>query len=465
MIRTFFFIFQFLFFTGIWNTGQAQQSAASSENNYSIQSAISRALQRNNQVLASAFSIKKASWDRKLAWSQLLPEISLNTRYTWIDDSTLALRDFSRYFNDPNSPFQIPRTVFQNAYSTSLDISVPLFDGALFNGLAIAGTNVKMAQQQGKTVKDNVIFQVVSGYLAVLKSRDILDLQKEYLELSRLNSQKAERMFAAGRYSKTESLRWKVEHQQQKSLVVSNETLLRNNVSVLRRVLGLKVTDEIDIDASIPAKIRRESERLEKLPEAELLQMILLSDAKLIAVNAGLSAGKFDAEMSRLLYRNAYASYLPKVSATYSHAWRENNSLALDDYSPKTFMIHVRVPIFSGFKNLSSVKSSYYAHKQKEELFKDQIQQTRHHLTQLVHRLVDLRMRRDLNRAEVEFNAHNYKVVARQKEAGLISNIAFIDAKLSLQNARLAEISTQYDFISNMVELYFLLGKLHLIVD
>ena len=52
-----------------------------------------------------------------------------------------------------------------------------------------------------------------------------------------------------------------------------------------------------------------------------------------------------------------------------------------------------------------------------------------------------------------------------QKERGLISNIDFIDAKLNLQNAELSDINNQYDFISAMVELYYLLGKLDSIVS
>ena len=53
----------------------------------------------------------------------------------------------------------------------------------------------------------------------------------------------------------------------------------------------------------------------------------------------------------------------------------------------------------------------------------------------------------------------NYRIVEQQKEQGFVSNLDFIDAKLNLQNAKLNDISAHYDFITAMVELYYLLGK------
>ena len=57
-------------------------------------------------------------------------------------------------------------------------------------------------------------------------------------------------------------------------------------------------------------------------------------------------------------------------------------------------------------------------------------------------------------------NKNNYRIVEQQRDKGLISNIDYIDAKLNLQNAELENISTQFDFISTMVQLYYLVGRI-----
>ncbi|KAA3616697.1 MAG: TolC family protein [Calditrichaeota bacterium] len=451
-------------------TDSNAQTSSGAVKHISMQEAIARALHKNNQIRANQYAVRKAGWDRKNAWSQLLPDISLNSRYTWIDDSTYVLRDFFRqnirlFFPNIPESVEIPQTVFQTSYFSSVDISAPLFNAAILNGLFIANANVRMAEEYGTSMKDNITFQVVSSYLNVLKGLDVLKLQHDYLELSQLNYEKAERLFGAGRYSKTEALRWKVEYQQQKSQVATSRTVLHTNQSLLRRLLNMDLQEEIEIVDQIPAQIKNESDRIAILTEDALLKMVQLSDDALISANAALAAGRANEDISRLLYKNSYAAYLPQVTASYSHSWQENNTFALDDYSPKVFSINLSVPLFTGFKNLTSVKSAYYEHKKTEELFQDQLKNIRHILTEIINRLMDLRTLRELTKVEVEYNEHNYKVVAQQKERDLVSNIEFIDAKLNAQNARLNAINAEYDFISSMVELYYLLGRLGAIVE
>jgi len=81
-------------------------------------------------------------------------------------------------------------------------------------------------------------------------------------------------------------------------------------------------------------------------------------------------------------------------------------------------------------------------------------------LTQTVNRLIDLKTQLAMARDNVTLSRNNYDIVASQKAKGLVSNIDFIDAKLNLQNTQLALLKNKYEFISAMVELYYLLGKL-----
>ena len=429
-----------------------------------MEEAISRALGRNNLIRASEFGLKKASWDKVNAWTQFLPYVSFNTRMTHIDDQTYALRDFRRYL-PPEIRDQIPQTVFQQTYFTSFDVSVPLFNGALLNGLFLAKANENMARHLSASTRENIVYQVVSGYLNVLKAQEILNLQEDYLDLSRRNFEKAERLYNAGRYSKTEVLRWKVDFQQQKSVVVSNASILRSQLTNLKRLLDIENPNLVEIEGQIPELIQEESEHLAQMSDEDILELIPVDNERLIQANSALSAAESGQQTSKFAYRNAYMSYLPSLTASYSYAWFENNTLDLDDYSPKTFMVNLSVPVFTGFQNLSDVKSSYYDYRRSQEEFKDQLKETRYYLTETINRILNLKTQRELSKTNAEFTEHNYRVVAQQKEEGLVSNIDFIDAKLNLQNAKLEEINVQYDFISAMVELYYLLGKVESILE
>lgn len=272
-------------------------------------------------------------------------------------------------------------------------------------------------------------------------------------------------MQEAGRYSKMEALRWKVDYQQQKSLVRNSESILRSSHSMLKRVLNLGMNDQIKTEESIPQMLLDESSRLEKLSDEELLKLIALNDDQLIEANAALAAAKSNEKLSKLMYRDTYSAYFPNVSLSYQYAWRENNTIELDDYSPQTFMINLSFPLFNSFQDYSTGKSTYYAYKQSQEQFSDQLQNTRYVLTETVNKIINLNTQRELSKTNVEYSEYNYRIAENQKEKGLISNIDFIDAKLNLQNARLTDIKNEYDFIAAIVELYYLTGRLNSIFE
>jgi len=428
-----------------------------------LASSISRALVENNQLQAAKFALLKAKWDKANAWLQLLPTASFNSRFTRIDERTFAERDFRRYL-PPEVANQMPQTVFQKSYYSSFNVTMPLFNAMILNNLSIARSGHAAASQMARSTRENTIFLVISTYLNILKSQAVLELQEQYLELSEKNVAKAERLFEAGRYSKTEAMRWKVDLAQQHSTVAQSESFLRGYQADLKRLLNMKMQQALTFENEIPTVLEEEKQKLETLSTTEILKLINLSESKLTEVNAALSAAKLNTVTSKHLYKNSFATYLPNLSASYSYGWRENNTAALDDYSPTTVMVNLSIPVFSSFQNYSTVKSSYYAYRQSKALLQDQIQNTRFLLTRAANAVINLKTQAMLAKTNAELSRHNYRVVEQQKEKGLISNIDFIDAKLNMQNAQLKVIHGQYDLTAAMVELYYYLGLIEKVI-
>jgi len=121
--------------------------------------------------------------------------------------------------------------------------------------------------------------------------------------------------------------------------------------------------------------------------------------------------------------------------------------------------------LFSSFQDYTALESNYYAYKKTEADLHDQLNNTRLVLTETSNKIVNLKTQMELSALNVEFNELNYQTIEKQKEKGLVSNIDFIDAKINLQNARIENISNRYDFISAVVELYYLLGMMESIVE
>lgn len=450
------FVFSvFMFLLTIHVSGQV----ANSLKFITIEEAVYRALAENNLIKASKFRLKKADWDVKQAWTQLFPRLSFQTRYNWIDEQTYAERDFRRYL-PPELANEIPQTVFQESYFSSFDMNMPLFNGVLVNGLSIAYEQQEMSENLDRSAIQETIFRVISTYLDILKNKELVELQKQYLELSQLNYEKAERMYKANRYSQNEALRWKIDLQQQKSNVVTNESILRTGLLNLSRLLNAEINESAVFEKVIPANITNEADKIEKLEVEQILQLAEFNNDEIVKVNATLNAARSNKKISELLHRNSYANYMPNISLSYSYGWRENNTLELDDYSPKSLMVNFSVPIFTSFQNLSELKSTYYAYKINEEEFNNQLLNTKMVLNDIINRLLNLKVQQELSSSNIEFSENNYRVVEVQKEKGLASNIEYIDAKLNLQNAKLQHVTNKYDFITSMLEFYYLTGKI-----
>ncbi|MCB0750724.1 MAG: TolC family protein, partial [Ignavibacteriae bacterium] len=428
-----------------------------------MEEAISRALKDNNIIKANKYAVKKANWDVKRAWAELFPTISFNTRYNWIDQQTFAERDFRQYL-PPELASQIPQTVFQESYYSSFDLYFPLFNGVLINGLSIAYEQETLSEQQSKSTDQQMVFNAISSYLNVLRNQEIKKLQDEFLELSKLNYEKAQRLYEANRYSQNDALRWEIDYQQQKSIVVNSKSELRSSLLALSRIINSLIDTNTVIDPKILTNLESEKEKLLNISNDEILNLINLTDEQLVEVNASLSALKSGEEISRLLHNNSYSSFMPKINLSYSYGWRENNTIDFDDYSPKNLMVTFSLPLFSGFQNYTGLKSSFYEYKKNQEEFKDQLLNTKLILNNVVNNIINIKTQIDLQKSNLVLSKNNYSIVERQRERGLVSNIDYIDAKLSMQNANIDYIGNTYNFIISIVELYYLTGKIESLI-
>ncbi len=449
-------IFLFLF-TGLVS-GQTTSNSP-----LTLEQAVNLALTKNNVVRSAKYGLEKAEWDKRNAWSQLLPSVTFNSRFSRIDDSTLALRDFSSQLDFsqifPGSNISIPKTVWQETWAHSIDMQMSLFNSEIYGGLFSANEAENIAIHSLKSIRDQITFQVISAYLEILKTEELLKIQQQYLELSKKNLDKAERMYKADRYSKNEFLRWKVDYQTQLTELKTSEANLRNAKTVFNRLVNRDLDTEILIDKKIPVSLKNESGKVFTLSDDEILALINLKDESLVSKNSQLSAMKSQVELQDIAYKTSYGSYLPNISVSYSYGWFENNTIAFDDYSPTTLMVNFSMPIFSGFKNITKVKSNLKSYKQSVEDFEDSKKNTRYLLTSLVNRIITLKAQQDLINTNVELNENNYRIAETQREKGLVSNIELIDAKLQMQNAKISSVNVNYDFISSVVELYYMLGK------
>ena len=174
-------------------------------------------------------------------------------------------------------------------------------------------------------------------------------------------------MHTAGRFSKSEALRWKVDYQKQKGIVVNSENQDRSARARLCRVVNLDMRTNIKVDPQIPQRILDEGKRVAALPDEEIIKMIHIDNETLIAANAALNAAQKNKDISHLVYQSSRANFMPNLSLNYSYGWRENETVNLDDYSPQILSINFSMPLFTGFQNTTTLKSNYYGYQRSQE--------------------------------------------------------------------------------------------------
>ena len=155
-------IYLFLFFQ-LSTTGLLGQESGTIKY-LTMEEAILKALDKNHQVKASEFSLRKAEWETRHAWTLLFPVINFDSRYTWIDAQTFAERDFRRYL-PPELANQIPQTVFQESYYSAFSLTVPVFNASLLNNLWVANSREDMTEQLDKSTVQQTIFEVISVFI------------------------------------------------------------------------------------------------------------------------------------------------------------------------------------------------------------------------------------------------------------------------------------------------------------
>ena len=81
-------------------------------------------------------------------------------------------------------------------------------------------------------------------------------------------------------------------------------------------------------------------------------------------------------------------------------------------------MLNMSVPLFTGFRNLSRLKSALFSYRAQDTRFSDLVDETRQTLGETINRIVNLKNQRELIRTSLDFNENNYRIVSRKRNWG-----------------------------------------------
>ena len=258
----------------------------------SFDAAILRALRDGEEVRAANVSVQSAEAQIGLARSTGMPQLRLNSTYSQVVENARAA---------------IVGAVFAQAYnySASAQLSQPLFlGGRVIAGSKAAGAARGAARASTAEVRGQLVVDVERAYLNTLFTRRLIEIQRQNLQLADARVAQTQQLEAAGRSSRYDVLRLKVERANLEPAVVQAENDYALAMLNLRRL--------VNVPAERPLTLTSE---LDTLSLRRLLATVDTSPT-LGGVRAAVRAAELTRTAREAGVKVARADLLPSITAT-----------------------------------------------------------------------------------------------------------------------------------------------------
>lgn len=435
---------KYIFSVGLLFTALCVQA----QGKWSLRQCVDYAVQNNIELQQKALQVKSAEIDLSTTKNSRLPDLGAS---------------MGQGFNFGRSTLSNNVSEAVNSSRTSFDIStsVPLFTGfRIPNEIKRDELNLLAATEGLKKAKENLELQVVSIFLDALFKKEILKVYQDQSELSKLQVEKTDILFQAGKVP--ESQLYDIKAQLAKDEM--NVTQAQNNLSLslldLSQALNLTSSNDFDIEA--PNVDNMVSNTLSSiLPPDQVYQMAL-------GVKPHIKEAEYNFESSKKTLKIAQAGYWPKLSmgAGYGTSYYSTSKgtvpsfgSQLRDNASQYISFSLSIPIFNRFQVRNSVRSARL-NIENQNLALDNVKLAFYKEIQQAYQSA-ISAQAKFNSTEKAYKAadESFKYARERYEVGKSTVFEYSEAQMKLTSSKSEQIQAKYDFIFRAKILDFYQGK------
>lgn len=309
---------------------------------WTLDSCINYASSHNINVRLSDANRMQAEQTLEDARSGYLPNVSANAGQSW--NLGRGLTSQNTYANRNTSSF-----------NWGLSASMPLFDGLRTpRRIDYAKVNLSRIIESYEAAKEDVSINIISAYLQVLYTQELLAVARQQVELSQYELTRRQTLVEAGKLPEIDIL-------EAKSLLANDklsEVQAQNNFIMAK----IDLTRLLDLDTDIST--------FDVAPVADK-GMVLTSPeetfGKAVQYSHNVLASKKGIETSEVNIRLSKSGYIPTLSFNagigstyYKVSGYENESFGAQmrhNYSTY-FGLSLNIPIFDGFSTRNSIRQA-----------------------------------------------------------------------------------------------------------
>lgn len=414
-------------------------------NTLTLDRAIQLSVERNLTLKTKTIEQEIAKLDRKIAFGNFLPKVSLGYSYTMLNDKIMGeTKDTALPIPLPISLGLETRLVDKNLSLFSVNAQMPIFVPATWFLYSARQKGEDISSLTRDLTEKMIKLQTIGQYHYILA----LESEKEYLK-QELESAKEFNRSAKIALEAEAILPWEYEGTEQ--IVQMREFALKQNARDLQSA-KMTLMNNLDMYPLLDFQLEKPQYNEDvKMPTLEETIYEALKNSELIQIREGAE------DISKDVTKIAISNFLPKIILTGGYFNTSNAALSDPDFFMGT--LGGMFSIFNGFQNVYEYKK---ARKNQEIAFikrEEEIMKVIFETVNAYNNLESSREERDIALKNFAVSTGRFNQKKLEKETDSIDNWEYIQGVAEYEKALSLKEKAEYKYRVSLATLNMLTGK------
>ncbi len=414
-------------------------------NTLTLDRAIQLSVERNLTLKTKTIEQEIAKLDRKIAFGNFLPKVSLGYSYTMLNDKIMGeTKDTALPIPLPISLGLETRLVDKNLSLFSVNAQMPIFVPATWFLYSARQKGENISSLTRDLTEKMIKLQTIGQYHYILA----LESEKEYLK-QELESAKEFNRSAKIALEAEAILPWEYEGTEQ--IVQMREFALKQNARDLQSA-KMSLMNNLDMYPLLDFQLEKPQYNEDvKMPTLEETIYEALKNSELIQIREGAE------DISKDVTKIAISNFLPKIVLTGGYFNTSNAALSDPDFFMGT--LGGMFSIFNGFQNVYEYKK---ARKNQEIAFikrEEEIMKVIFETVNAYNNLESSREERDIALKNFAVSTGRFNQKKLEKETDSIDNWEYIQGVAEYEKALSLKEKAEYKYRVSLATLNMLTGK------
>ncbi|MHB1677987.1 MAG: TolC family protein [Sulfuriferula sp.] len=426
---------------------------------------VSTALQQNFDLTVSREQVDQAEAGLGQAQGKRLPQLTASLNAIGTNDALsafgLRLSQRNANFNDfgagqfnPGNPGALtvaPNNLnnpgFVKNFNPRLELQIPVYTGGMISGgIKQAQAYIQAAQNGDQAARQQVIFDVLRAYQGVYATRAYLSVTRQSETAAESQVQMMQKLVKSGVIVKSDLLSAQVHLQDVRVQRTQAENAVANALDQLHLLLGLPLTEPLDIGAPVEVK--------PVLTPTETLKQTA------VANNPGINALRHQLEARQAGVDIAKALYQPQVGLMLRQDWNDPQL----GFGASSYTIGGSVTwiAFDGGITKASVERARSAQNETAAKLAQSEANIAFQVADAKRKASEAEQRLSVRQLALEQAEEAASLVDKRYASGVATITEQLGAQAQLDKARADIVTAQYDLTIQRASLKLALGQLGL---